>query len=97
MKKKIAKQYDRLRDILRDVTVVAIGDFRGSPEGGAVVAGAQAEALALTLKGFALRGIKKEFHAKYLHRLFSAMLADVLSETPHLTGRLVIVEKRKKH
>ena len=89
------KRYDQVYETLRTVTATALREFKGNPDGGVVVAGAQAEAFVRTLKGNTLRLIKKEFHGKYLHKLFTTMLADVLDGMPHLEGRIIIVERQK--
>jgi hypothetical protein len=91
-------RYERVYETLRTVASTAIREFKGNPDGGVVVAGAQAEAFVRTLKGYTLPRIKKSFHARYVHRLFSTMLEDALSGMSHLSGKIMVVEtpKRKK-
>ena len=89
------KRYEAIYKTIRTVAASALREFDGNPDGGVVVAGAQAEAFVRTLKGYTLRLINKGFHGKYLHSLFTTMLADVLDGIPHLEGRIVIVERQK--
>lgn len=92
-------KYDQVYQTLRKVASESIREFKGNPDGGIVVAGAQAEAFVRTLKGYTLRLIKKKYHAQYLHRLFTQMLCDVLEDLPHLSGRIAVAErpKARKH
>jgi len=90
------KQYEWVYRRMRDVASESLREVHNKPDGGVVVAGAQAEAFVRTLKGYTLRSIKPEFHAVYLHKLLSQMMKDILDGMSHLDGRIAIVEKRKK-
>jgi len=90
------RQYDKVYRTIRAVTSELLKGVHENPDGGVVVAGAQAEAFVRTLKGYTLRSIKPEYHAEYLHKLFSQMLKDVLDGMPHLGGRIMVMENRKK-
>jgi hypothetical protein len=90
------KRYEKIYERVRAITSQSIKELERSRDGGVIVAGAQAEALVRTLKGFTLRTIKKEYHAEYLHHLLSGMLKEVLDGLGHLDGRIVIMEKRQK-
>lgn len=90
------KQYDQVYRKMRAVTSELLKGVHENPDGGVVVAGAQAEAFVRTLKGYTLRSIRPEYHAEYLHKLFSQMLKDVLDGMNHLGGRIMVVEKRRK-
>jgi len=90
------KHYDQVYRRMRAVTSELLKGVHNEPDGGVVVAGAQAEAFVRTLKGYTLRSIKPEFHAQYLHGLFSKILVDVLDGMGHLDGRIIVVERRKK-
>ena len=90
------KRYDWVYSRVRDIANETLREFKNDPDGGVVVAGAQAEAFVRTLKGYTLRHVKTEYHARYLHNLFTQMLKDVLDGMDHLSGRMVIVERPKK-
>jgi hypothetical protein len=87
------KHYDQVYRRMRAVTSELLKGVHNEPDGGVVVAGAQAEALVRTLKGYTLRSIKPEFHAQYLHKLFSSVLTDVLDGMDHLTGKIIVIER----
>jgi hypothetical protein len=90
------KQYDQVYRKMRAVTSELMKTIHENPDGGVVVAGAQAEAFVRTLKGYTLRSIRPEFHAIYLHKLFAAMLKDTLDGMKHLDGQIIVVERRRK-
>jgi hypothetical protein len=94
--KKFAKKYEEVYKALRVIAKDAITGLHKEPHGGIVVAGAQAEALARTLKDYTLKGLRKRLHAEYLHRLFSTLLSEVLKGRPHLSGKIVVVERRNR-
>lgn len=92
------KRYDWVYQRCRDIASETLREFKNDPDGGIVVAGAQAEALVRTLKGFTIRHIRPEYHARYLHSLFGQMMKDVLDGLPNLRGGLFIreIDKKKK-
>lgn len=90
------KHYDQVYRKMRAVTSELLKGVHNEPDGGVVVAGAQAEAFVRTLKGYTLRSIKPEYHAQYLHKLFSSIMKDVLDGMPHLRGQIIVVECKPK-
>lgn len=89
-------RYEKVYKRVRAVASESIREFERAKDAGVVIAGAQAEALIRTLKGFTLRTIKKPYQAEYLHFLFSGMMKEVLDGLDHLDGRIVVVERKKK-
>lgn len=90
------RRYEKVYKRVRDIAAKSLEELQDRPDGGVVVASAQAEALARTVRGFTLRTIKKEFHAQFLHGLFSQMMKDVLAGMDHLDGKVLVVERRRK-
>lgn len=90
------KLYEKVYERARSIAAESLEESKGRPDGGAVIAAAQAEALARTVRGFVLRGIKKEYHAQFLHGLLNQIMRDVLEGLDYLNGHVVVVERTKK-
>lgn len=90
------KLYEKVYEQVRTLANESLKESEKRPDGGVVVASAQAEALARTVRGFTLRTIKREFHAQFLHGLLNQIMRDVLEGLDYLNGHIVIVERKKK-
>ena len=90
------KRYEKVYERVRTIAAQSLEELKDRPDGGVVVASAQAEALARTVRGFTLTTLKKEFHAQFLHGLFNQIMRDVLEGLDYLNGHIVVVERKKK-
>jgi hypothetical protein len=90
------KLYEKVYERVRTLATESLKESQDRPDGGAVIAAAQAEALARTVRGFTLRTIKREFHAQFLHGLLNQIMRDVLDGLDYLDGHIVVAERKKK-
>ncbi len=90
------KLYEKVYERVRTLASESLKESGDRPDGGVVVASAQAEALARTVRGFTLRTVKREYHAQFLHGLLNQIMKDVLDGLDYLDGKIIVVERKKK-